>query len=295
MLLKVVMDLPDGNHQAIVKEAYPRHLQLLSEHWSEKASSSGHHENDEAQESSAARNVGTPQWLVGSSDPSCIKKEPLWKSLLCDGDTLARIWHLKSRIGVGMEALSEALPSYSEKDLVLAHRKTDKGVWLTELWTNREFKPFDLLLAPHSSQLKDSHLMTNCHAVVGLPKHGRGKHPEDLCLALDGRSRTQIAKKGSIDDKEHIGSLYWLVHRTSTTSEANMVVESINWEQKVTLTLPTNKRRKISVEWDASELPSIPILMNKKAIAKHTQLRIFHKKKEVEKKKEEPEKKKAKD
>eukprot|EP00972_Heterocapsa_arctica_P001927 276751-Heterocapsa_arctica.AAC.1 len=86
--------------------------------------------------------------------------------------------------------------------------------------------------------------MTNCHAVVCLPKHGRGKHPEDLCLALDGRSRTQVAKKGSIDDKEHIGSLYWLVHRTSTTSEGNMVVESINWEQKVSLTLSNNKKRK---------------------------------------------------
>ena len=289
----MVLDLPDGAHREIVEKAYPRNLQLTSENKIEKASSSGAPEHDDSQ-GSAAKKDALPQWMVGSSDPSCVKKEPLWsKSLLSDADSLTRIWYLKSRIGVGMEALSESLPSYCEKDLVVVHRKSDKGVWRDELWTNRDFEPLELLLAPYSSQLKDSHLMTNQHAVVSIPKHGRGKHPADQSLALDGRGRTQLAKKGAIDDNEHIGNLYWLVERTSSTSEANLVIESINWEQKVTLTLPTNKRKKISVEWDASELPSIPILMNKKPLAKHTQLKVFHKK--VEKKKEEPEKKKAKD
>jgi hypothetical protein len=283
VLLKVVMDLPDGPHQEITKEAYPRHLQLLSEHKSEKASSSGIQDPEEAPEGSAARNAGTPQWLVGSSDPSCVKKEPLWRTLLCDSDACARMWHLRSRIGVGMEALSEVLPNYCEKDLVLAHRKSDKGVWRDELWTNREFQPFELLLAPHSSQLKDTHLMTNCHAVVGIPKHGRGKHPEDLNLALDGRSRTSIAKKGSIDDHEHIGSLYWLVHRTSNPSDANMVFENIAWEQKISMTLPGNKKRKVSTDWGSSELPTIPLLVNKKIIAKHCQLLMFEKKDESKK------------
>ena len=43
------------------------------------------------------------------------------------------------------------------------------------------------------------------------------------------------------------------------------------------MTLPNNKKRKISVDWGASEMPSIPILVNKKAIKKHTKLAVFQK------------------
>ena len=39
--------------------------------------------------------------------------------------------------------------------------------------------------------------------------------------------------------------------------------------------LPTKKKQKTSVEWGSSELPSIPVLVNKKAISKHTKLAVF--------------------
>ena len=117
--------------------------------------------------------------------------------------------------------------------------------------------------------------MSMARAVVNIPKHGRGAHPDNQSLAFDGRCRNIIAKAGAIDENEHQGAFYWLVQRTSTLSEANMVLEPITFEQKTTLTLPECKKRKVSSEWSSAELPAIPILVNRKAIMKHTQLCVF--------------------
>ena len=68
----------------------------------------------------------------------------------------------------------EALPTFSDKDLYVVRRKTEKGLWKDELWTKRDFEALELQLAPVSSQLKDSNLMAAGHAVVGLSKHERG-------------------------------------------------------------------------------------------------------------------------
>ena len=180
------------------------------------------------------------------------------------------------------------MPTWSDKDLVVAHRKSENGIWRDELWTARDFDANELLLAPFTSQLKDTHLMASGHAVVDIPKHGRGAHPDGQSMALDGRTRNLIAKKGVLGESEHKGSLFWIVGRTSKASEANLSLEPISFEQKTSLTLPNNKKRKISVDWAASEMPSIPILVNKKALKAHTQLLVFHaeKKKELEKNKD---------
>jgi hypothetical protein len=41
---------------------------------------------------------------------------PSFKTLLAESDINIKLMHLRSRIGVSMEALAESLPSYSEKD-----------------------------------------------------------------------------------------------------------------------------------------------------------------------------------
>ena len=80
--------------------------------------------------------------------------------------------------------MMESMPTFSDRDLQVVHRKTEKGVWKDELWTKRDFEALELQLAPVSSQLKDSNLMAAGHAVVGLPKHGRGSHPDNTSLPL---------------------------------------------------------------------------------------------------------------
>ena len=81
-----------------------------------------------------------------------------------------------------------------------------------------------------------------------------------------------------MDDKEHEGSLYWLITRTNDPAQANLYTENMAFKQRteVILSGPAAKRRKMGpVEWEASDMPSIPILTNKKPIAKHTQLAMF--------------------
>ena len=204
---------------------------------------------------------------------------------------LAKNMFLRAHIATGLEALRETLPKYSSSDFIICQRKSNLGVWASELYTKRSFEPFEIMLAPHSSQIKDTHLMASGHAVLGLPKCGRGAHPENLSLALDGRGRTMIASAGSVDPAEHTGSLHWLVMRTSVQEQANLVMENATFAQAVVANLPgpaAKKRKTRPVEWESSELPHIPILVNKKAIAKHVRLAMFQppNKKQLEKKRD---------
>ena len=256
---------------------FPRNLKLSSEYKlikvGEVASSSGEKQEEPDQKNGHLKGF---QWVLCSSDPANVKVESSWKSLQADGDVLTKSMYLKGRIATGMQALLEALPHYSDKDLVVVHRKTDKGIWRDELWTRRDFQALELQLAPVSSQIKDSHLMASGHAVVSLPKHGRGAHPENLTLALDGRSRNLMAAKGALDPEEHRGSLYWLVTRTSKLQDVNLEIDNVSWEQEIKVSLPGPKRRKTeTLTWTSSELPTFPLLVNKKAIKKHTQLCVF--------------------
>ena len=84
-----------------------------------------------------------------------------------------KTFYLRSRIGIGLQALSETLPKYSETDFAIVHRKNDKGILKSELYTNRDFEAMEILLAPYSSQINDTHLMAAAHAVVTLPTQGR--------------------------------------------------------------------------------------------------------------------------
>ena len=86
-----------------------------------------------------------------------------------------------------------------------------------------------------------------------------------------------MAKEGVLDEQEHTGSLFWLVTRTSEAPAANLSLEPVAWEHKVALTLPAKKKQKVTSEWDSSELPSIPLLVNKKALKAHQQLFVYQK------------------
>ena len=44
------------------------------------------------------------------------------------------------------------------------------GVWKGEVWTKRDFEPYEIVLAPYSSQIKDTHLTGNAHAGMAMPK-----------------------------------------------------------------------------------------------------------------------------
>ena len=181
--------------------------------------------------------------------------------------------------------MMESMPTFSDKDLQVVHRKTEKGVWKDELWTKRDFEALELQLAPVSSQLKDSNLMAAGHAVVGLPKHGRGRILTTPPWPLMVEEGPPWLRKGSIDPEEHLGSFFWPVGRTSKDKEANMQMQNVSFEGSYKVALPGPKRRKVSfVNWHSTEMPSLPILVNSKPLNKNTKLLVFLQ----EKKDEEP-------
>ena len=161
----------------------------------------------------------------------------------------------------------------------MACRRNEQGVWKGEVWAKRDFEPFEILLAPHTSQLKDTHVTGHANAVVTLPRHGRGAHPDGGSLALDGRCRNLLASEGSLDEHSHTGSLFWLVTRSCNPKEASMEQEVANFEATIKCSFyspPALKKRKTSpVEWAPQEMPAIPFLFNRKAIAAKTKLAMF--------------------
>ena len=53
-----------------------------------------------------------------------------------------------------------------------------------------------------------------------------------------------------------------------------MVIDQVLWEHKVTLSMPF-KKAKHTVQWQQQDLPTIPVLLNPKAINKHQRLVVY--------------------
>ena len=76
-----------------------------------------------------------------------------------------------------------------------------------------------------------------------------------------------------MDKEAQHGSLFWVITRTRETKDVNLELDNITWSQNIKMNTHAPKKRKTEViEWEPSELPSFPILLNKKAIEKHTRL-----------------------
>ena len=151
-------------------------------------------------------------------------------------------------------------------------QENSKGVWRDELWTLRSSEAEELIFAPLVSQIRESHLVTPYNVPIGVPPGGPGAHPEKSALALDGRLRQTLAKEGVVDAQKHTGILFFVVERSQVEDEANMVLEVVPWEYSVDIEMPLKKRKKQSVQWNDQDLPSLSILVNKKAIKEHTRL-----------------------
>ena len=207
VLLKVVIDLPDGKKQVVTKETFPRNLKLTSEHNLQQAASK-EPESEASSGKGPAKPPRVPDHIKGDSKDSSVVALKSFKEFMSDQDKNVMLMYLRSRIGVSLQALCDSLPTYLNNDFVVVARKNEKGLWKSEVWTNRAFQPLEIQFGPFSSQLKDTHLMASAHAVLDLPKNGRGSHPENQVLALDGRGRNLMAPKGLCDTDEHAGSFF---------------------------------------------------------------------------------------
>ena len=172
-----------------------------------------------------------------------------------------------------LDSLAAVVGHYTAEDLMVASRRSSKGVWITEVWTLRDFKPKEIRIAPVTTQMKESHLTSGSSSPVGLPSHGVGKHPSGSSIALDGRGRSSMHPAGVCGEAvEKRGSLFWCIQRTHIKEEANTVEESCTFGTSVEVNVLGTKQ---TVKWNTSDLPAIPILTNKKAIKQHTQVKVF--------------------
>ena len=269
VLLKVIL-----NGSEVIHEAAPRNLKLTTEYLLAKAGSAVPKEEpaDSTGPSKVKSNV--PVFVRGETPVEHLRNEASWDKLLSDYDKANQVFFLKARIGVCLEALNESLPTYTAQDLYVINRGDSKGNFKTEIWTRRDFGPQELCFAPATYQIKDTHLTLQANASLGIPRSGPGAHPDNQALALDGRGLIQMAKKDSCSASEHRGSLYWCVSRSDSNDLASMTLESVSFDYNVNLTMPL-KKKKISYEWLSKDLPSLPVMVNKKTIKAQTKLVLF--------------------
>ena len=78
-------------------------------------------------------------WALLNSDPASVKVISSYKGLQADQDKNAKLFQLRGRVAVSLQALAEVLPSYSDKDFHVVARQNNKGIWCSELWTKKIF------------------------------------------------------------------------------------------------------------------------------------------------------------
>ena len=96
-----------------------------------------------------------------------------------------------------------------------------------------------------------------------------------------------MATKGSCgNDKDHTASLYWLVKKVDKEDLANLEIDIASFTQEVLVHLPAFKKRKsckgttrpagpVSSTWQAADMPTFPVLVNRKQIKPHTRLCMY--------------------
>ena len=103
VMLKVVMNLPDGDGIIFAHQCYPRNLKLTSEYELDKEGTA--REGEAAPESKKKQKPLTPaqkedleflQAVTGSSEPEQVKVEDSWdKDLLSEADLMSKTWFLR--------------------------------------------------------------------------------------------------------------------------------------------------------------------------------------------------------
>ena len=213
--------------------------------------------------------------LDGHGEDGKCERVENWTGLLDDDSSKTHLACLKSRATLAMQLVLDAVTDKpGEEDLEIIHRFNKAGVAKTEVWTKKEFKEKELVIPPWSSDIKDRLYTTNLSAHLHI---GREHVPGQRLLALDGRGRSHLAHQ---DERAHIkgevGNLFWLVGRTSDPKIANMHMAFTKVSiPKYTVQLPTESTATTKSIVQA-HIPQVPVMYNRKSLAKHTRLLVQH-------------------
>ena len=123
MLLKFVVNLPKAPGQTIVHTVNPKNLQRT-----EDLEKSKNLSIEEPKEPAKPKGKQVASWLLGDSHIDDVIVETQWHKLLSNTEDSNKVMWLKSRVGICLEALASLVPSYTDKDLLLRHRKQQRCV-----------------------------------------------------------------------------------------------------------------------------------------------------------------------
>ena len=88
------------------------------------------------------------KFLVGDSLVDDVVVHKTWPDFSSHEEDLFKTFLLRSRIGMCLDSLAAVVGHYTADDLMVASRRSSKGVWITEVWTLRDFKPKEIRIAP---------------------------------------------------------------------------------------------------------------------------------------------------
>ena len=199
-----------------------------------------------------------------------------WKKFMAQGSVPDALVDLQSEAIFAMNMLRQSAPQYTEKDLVVAHRSSEKAdaPHTVEVWTNRAFKAFELVLVPYTHEIK-SHYYTRMRSVIVRTSNAVKTSVGGKTLAVDGRVRSDfvepVAPQHS-DEKakdRRIGSLFFCVQRTQKKKESNLILSYIKPHLNLSVTWPNKTKAQTT---QLSDIVEIPIFTNPSAIPEHTHL-----------------------
>ena len=163
----------------------------------------------------------------------------------------------KSIVVLALDLLNTQCPQLTSDDVVVVRRGRN-----IEVWTMVAFPKNKLILVPFSTEVKDKYWTYGKSASV------KSNLLTVKTLALDGRLHHRPPATAT-PGEDRIFSLFWAIGRTTQKKEANLALEWIDVDVKVSTTLPNKRSYKAE---DDKSVVQVPILVNPDKIAAHTLL-----------------------
>ena len=219
--------------------------------------------------------VALPEEIANASGlGSDVQQVSDWANLLDESSPASAMTLLKAKSTFAMGQVLEVMPTVTEEDLRVVHRRNSLGAVRTEIWTASEFASGELMFGPWTHEIKDRLWSFGSAASLGVP---REQVPGNRVLALDGRKRNHLGHGDLYAGVPGAaGNLFWCIQRTSERSQANMFLDYCSVSVPyggMTVRLPLVSGGGVkTVKMNKDSLPKIPILVNKKTVPGNTML-----------------------
>jgi hypothetical protein len=161
-----------------------------------------------------------------------------WSPMLATNSVEHQLKKLHSALGFNLSSVVSSMPTFSERDLVIARVGNSH-----EVFAARDFPAYTLMLAPDCTEFKDKYWTQNRSVLV---KAAAALHPEKKHVVLDGRLR-------SVPTDARPMSLFFVVARSQDEAICNLHTDYVCTEIAVKIQFPMAPKKKAFTENFESE------------------------------------------